>query len=97
MLAGADFNLNANLRNTPTVLEHTLSMPTATRMLEVYLARLMNHLVPGSPPPPPPPPGSPQVSGAPDYHLIPTGKIEAVGPGSAQDFWAETKARLAHL
>ena len=56
MLAGADFNLNANLRNTPTVLEHTLSMPTATRMLEVYLARLMNHLVPGSPPPPPPPP-----------------------------------------
>jgi aldose 1-epimerase len=62
----AYFNLNANLHNTPTVLEHTLSMPTATRVLE--------------------------VSGPPDYHLIPSGRIENVAPGSAKDFAYETKA-----
>ena len=61
----AYFNLNANLHNTPTVLEHTLSMPTATRILE--------------------------VSGAPDYHLIPTGRIDTIAPGSPHDFVFETK------
>ena len=63
----AYFNLNANVHNTPTVLEHTLSMPTATRVLE--------------------------VSGAPDYHLIPTGAVDDIAPGSALDFAYETKAR----
>lgn len=36
----AYFNLNANVHNTATVLEHTLSMPTATRALEVSSAPL---------------------------------------------------------
>ena len=43
----AYFNLNANVGNVGTVLEHVLTLPTAPRALE--------------------------VSGAPDYHLIPTG------------------------
>jgi aldose 1-epimerase len=54
------FNLNANVDNTETVLEHELMMPTATKMED--------------------------VTGAPDFHLIPTGKINAIAPGSPWDF-----------
>lgn len=56
----AYFNLNANVDNTETVMEHVLHMPSASRVLE--------------------------VSGAPDYHLIPTGKVLDIAPGSAMDF-----------
>jgi len=56
----AYFNLNANVNNTPTVLEHILHMPTAKHALEVSLA--------------------------PDYHLIPSGKVIDIARGSALDF-----------
>merc|ERR1719356_302568 len=56
----AYFNLNANIRNTPTILDHVLHMPTATKVLE--------------------------VTGAPDYHLIPTGKMLPIAPASTFDF-----------
>jgi aldose 1-epimerase len=62
----AYFNLNANVDNTPTVLEHVLSLPTATAVLE--------------------------VTGAPNYHLIPTGKVLDVARGSFVDFWSKPKA-----
>eukprot|EP01051_Picozoa_sp_SAG22_P028569 SAG22_NODE_10143_length_550_cov_1.549889_1_plen_86_part_00 len=60
----AYFNLNANIGGTSTVLEHELTMPTATK-LEA-------------------------VSGAPDYHLLPSGKVDTIAPGSPWDF---TKAK----
>jgi aldose 1-epimerase len=56
----AYFNLNANIDNTETVLEHELTMPTGTKMEE--------------------------VTGAPDYHLIPTGKVNTISLGSPWDF-----------
>ena len=56
----AYFNLNANVHNTPTVLEHVLMLPNADRLVE--------------------------VSGAPEYHLVPTGTIRAIRNCSALDF-----------
>lgn len=61
----AYFNLNANVDNTATVLEHVLHMPSATQALE--------------------------VSGAPDFHLLPTGKVLDIAAGSALDFFTEPK------
>jgi len=56
----AYFNLNANVANTPTVVEHVLEIPRGTQALD--------------------------VTGAPDYHLIPTGKVSSIAPGSPMDF-----------
>lgn len=56
----AYFNLNANVANTETVMDHIVHFPSATKRLE--------------------------VSGAPDYHLIPTGKILDIEKGSPWDF-----------
>ena len=32
------------------------------------------------------------MSGAPDYHLIPTGKVETIDPGAPKDFASMTKS-----
>ena len=61
----AYFNLHANLDNTPSVVDHVLSLPTADRVLE--------------------------VSGAPDYHLIPTGNVLNIPPCTPLDFWSRPK------
>lgn len=60
----AYFNLNANIDGTTTVLDHLVTMPTATQVQE--------------------------TTGAPDYHLLATGKVKPVAPGSPWDF---TKAK----
>eukprot|EP00929_Paragymnodinium_shiwhaense_P113535 TRINITY_DN81817_c0_g1_i1.p1 TRINITY_DN81817_c0_g1~~TRINITY_DN81817_c0_g1_i1.p1 ORF type:complete len:404 (+),score=29.92 TRINITY_DN81817_c0_g1_i1:264-1475(+) len=56
----AYFNLNANINNETTVLEHVLHIPKGDSMQE--------------------------VTTAPDYHLIPTGRTLPIAPGSAWDF-----------
>jgi len=56
----AYFNLNANIDNTPTVMDHILHFPTSTNLV--------------------------QVTGAPAYHLIPTGEVNEIVKDSAWDF-----------
>jgi len=56
----AYFNLNANVANVPTVVEHVLEIPNGKKSLA--------------------------VTEAPDYHLIPTGKVLSIGAGSPMDF-----------
>jgi aldose 1-epimerase len=62
----AYFNLNANVKNTPTVLEHVMSMPHGKSLQD--------------------------VTTVPDYHLIPTGKVNKVAAGSPWDFFTKPKA-----
>ena len=61
----AYFNLNANVGNTPTTMDHVLHFPTSRRIV--------------------------QVTGAPAYHLIPTGKIDEIARDSAWDFYSAPK------
>jgi len=56
----AYFNLNANVENTPTVMEHILQVHHGDTLQD--------------------------VTGPPGYHLIPTGTVSPVKPGSVWDF-----------
>ena len=67
----AYFNLNANIQNTPTVLEHVLSIPHGKSLQD--------------------------VTEGPDYHLIPTGKVNSVAAGSPWDFYTQPKALGADI
>ena len=94
----AYFNLNANIGNTATVLEHELLMPTGERQPLAKSAACHRHAahrrscpaslmysarawVPENAAT-----KMQDVTGAPDYHLIPTGKINEIVANSAWDF-----------